>query len=258
MRLATWNINGMRARLPYLLRYLEAVRPDVIGLQELKMVDDAFPHVELRAAGYRALTHGQKRWNGVAILTRDADAEPTQRDVPGQEELGARLLTARVGGVSFTTVYCPNGKGVDHPDFERKLAFFDALREHWARSHPPDEPAVLCGDFNVVPAPIDSWNEEALGGAFLHTEAERARLGALLGLGLRDTYRELNADDPGHSWWDYRAGAFHARRGLRIHLLLATPPLAGRVTGAVVERAWRKKIDGMTPSDHAPVWIDVD
>ena len=256
MRIATWNINGMRARLDYIGHWLRAVEPDVVGLQELKMEDDKFPHDALRELGYHALTHGQKSWNGVAILSRE-EATPRQIGLEGQEAFGARLLAAEVGGITFTTVYCPNGKSVDHDDFERKLAWFDDLRGWLEASQDPGAPFVLSGDFNVVPAPIDSWNEEELAGRIFHTEEERARLAALRDWGLVDLWRATEPDDPGPSWWDYRAGAFHKRMGLRIDLVLGTAPIAERVEDVHLSRDWRKKIDGLTPSDHAPVWVDL-
>ena len=184
VRIATWNVNGLRARLDFLRHWLRDRRPDVVGLQELKLTDEQFPHAELSAEGYRAVSHGQKSWNGVAILSRDA-AEVSQRGLPGQEELGARLITADVGGLSFTTIYCPNGKHVGHDDFPRKLAWFDALAQHFEERCDPERPAILCGDFNVCPAALDSWNEEQFRGEIFHTDEERARFRRLLALGLR-------------------------------------------------------------------------
>jgi len=257
MRLATWNINGMKARLDYLLHYLREVQPDLIGLQELKMVDESFPRDALQGAGYEAITHGQKSWNGVAVLGR-IPMEPVQVGLPSQEHMGARLLSVRAGGLEFTSVYCPNGKTLEHADFACKLAWLDTLAAHFEERCTAGADLVLCGDFNVVPAPIDSWDEATLGGGLFHTEEERSRVGRLLECGFRDAFREAHPEDPGHSWWDYRGGAFHKRQGLRIDLLFATPAIAQRVTGAHVERRWRKKIDGLTPSDHAPVWLDLD
>ena len=260
MRVATWNVNGMRARLDFLRGWLQARRPDVLGLQELKSTAEQFPRAEIEAEGYRALVHGQKSWNGVAILCRQ-EAEVTQLGLPGHEDLGARLLTARVGGpggLSFTTVYVPNGKTVEHDDYPRKLAWLDALAEHFASRHEPGEPLVLCGDFNVTPAPIDSWNEEKLQGRIHHSSLERERIQRLLDWGFRDVFRSRHPDLQAFSWWDYRGGAFHRRQGLRIDLLLATEPVLGRVRAVEIDRDWRKKHEGLTPSDHTPVWADLD
>lgn len=255
MRIATWNINGLRARQELLLAWLRDRKPDVVGLQELKLEDDKFPRDALEAAGYRALVHGQKSWNGVAILSREP-AEATQIGLPGQEALGARLLTARIGDLSYTTVYCPNGKSVEHPDFPLKLAWFDALVAHLS-AH-AGEAHVVGGDFNVVPAAIDSFDEERLRGEIFHTDEERSRMARLFALGFADAFREMRPEDQAFSWWDYRGGAFHRRMGLRIDLLLATPPALARVRAAEIDREYRKKQDGQTPSDHAPVWIDLE
>ncbi len=256
MRIATWNVNGLRARLDYLTTWLEARQPDVVGLQELKLTDELFPHDELGALGYHAVTHGQKAWNGVAILAR---TEPHVRQVglPGQEALGARVLAAEVEDLVFITVYCPNGKNVDHPDYPRKLAWFDALRAHLDAAFDPSEPTVLCGDFNIVPTPLDSWNEERLAGSIFHTDAERERYRRLEAWGLEDLYRAVHPEERAFSWWDYRGGAFHRGHGLRIDLLLGTPSVVERLEGAAIDRDFRKKIDGLTASDHAPVVADL-
>jgi exodeoxyribonuclease-3 len=257
MRIATWNINGLRARIDYLLRWLDARQPDIVGLQELKLTDEQFPHDTLEAAGYHALTHGQKAWNGVAILSRQP-ATITQAGLPGHEDLGARLISAEIEGVSFTTVYCPNGKHTEHQDFPRKLGWFDGLIAHLDERHSPERPGVLCGDFNICPAPIDSCDEEGKAGTIFHTQDERSRFQQLLASGMHDIYREQHPDIKAFSWWDYRAGAFHRNRGLRIDMLLATPPLMARVRSVEIDRDYRKKKDGLTPSDHAPVLADLD
>jgi exodeoxyribonuclease-3 len=257
VRVATWNVNGLRARLEFVLHWLRERGPDVVGLQELKLTDAQFPHAELEKAGYRALTHGQKSWNGVAILSREA-ATLTQQGLPGQEDFGARLISADVGGLSFTSVYCPNGKALDHADFPRKLAWFDALATHLAERHDPDRPAVIGGDFNVCPTPLDSWSEDELGGGIFHTDAERRRFQRLLDQGFVDVYRRRFPDTQAFSWWDYRGGAFHRKRGLRIDFLLAAPSAMARVRAVEIDRDARKKKEGLTPSDHAPVFADLD
>jgi exodeoxyribonuclease III len=257
MRLATWNINGIRARLSYLLLWLEERKPDVVGLQELKISDAQFPFIELQAAGYHVVCHGQKSWNGVAILSRER-GEVAQRGLPGCEVDGARLVTADVAGLSFSTVYVPNGKSILHPDFSLKLLWLDQLAAHFEAHVATERPAVLCGDFNLCPAPLDSWAEVQLGGGIFHTEEERRRFRRLLDLGFVDLYRARHPDQPGYTWWDYRAGAFHKGQGLRIDLMLGTPAIAERVLDVVPERDWRKKKDGLIPSDHAPVYVDLD
>jgi exodeoxyribonuclease-3 len=256
VRIATWNVNGLRARLEFLVLWLRERRPDLVGLQEIKLTEEQFPHALLEAEGYRAVVHGQKAWNGVAILSREP-VTVTQKGLPGQEELGARLITAEIDGLSFTTVYCPNGKDIGHADFPRKLAWFEGLAAHLRSLHRPDRPAVLCGDFNICPAPIDSWNEDLLHGAIFHTDQERARFAALVDSGLFDLFRRLHPEARSYSWWDYRAGAFPRNQGLRLDLLLATRDIAERTRSVEIDRDYRKKKDDKIPSDHAPVYADL-
>jgi exodeoxyribonuclease-3 len=221
------------------------------------LTNEQFPYEAIRDAGYHAVTHGQKAWNGVAILSREP-VTVTQLGLPGQESLGARLLSADAGALSFTTVYCPNGKDVSHADFPRKLAWLDALATHWKTRFSADTPAILCGDFNICPEAIDSWSEDTLRGRILHTEQERARFQNLLALGLVDAYRALSPDGLGYSWWDYRGGSFPRNQGLRIDLLLATPSVMNRIRAVEIDREYRKKRTGLTASDHAPVYADLD
>jgi exodeoxyribonuclease III len=255
VRIATWNVNGLRSRLGLLLHWIAAREPDVVALQELKLTDDQFPRDALAAQGYHAVVHGEKGWNGVAILARKP-LETVQLGLPGSD-FGARLVTARVEGMSVTSVYCPNGKSVSHADFPRKLAWYDALAAYWSASHSAGDPALLCGDFNVCPAPLDSFDEAGHRGAIFHTDDERARFRALLATGLFDLFRERHPDVQAFTWWDYRAGAFHKRQGLRIDLLLATRPVLERVRAIEIDREYRKKQDGLTASDHAPVFVDL-
>lgn len=257
MLVATWNINGLRARLDFLLHWLNAKKPDVVGLQELKLTDDQFPHLELQAAGYRAVTHGQKSWNGVAVLSREP-AKLVQRGLPGRDEDGARMLTVEIGALRYTSLYVPNGKSVQHEDYPRKLAWLAALGQHFAQAVNPGELHVVGGDFNVVPAPIDSWNEELLQGHIFHTDDERRLVAALIERGLVDLFRAKYPDLQSYSWWDYRAGAFHKRQGLRIDLLLGTNGVLERTRSVEIDREYRKKKDGLIASDHAPVIADID
>ena len=258
MRIATWNINGIRARLGFFLEWLAARKPDVVGLQELKVPEAQFPWADIESAGYHAAVAGQKSWNGVAVLARQP-IEVLQTGLPGQEEFGARLLTARVGELIFTTVYCPNGKHTGHDDFPRKLAWFDALTEHVAPlAADPKVGAVLCGDFNICPQPIDSWNEPLLNGSIFHTDEERERIGRLLETGWIDLFRSQSPGEQAFTWWDYRGGAFHRRHGLRIDFLLANAPLVPRLRTVEIDREWRKKRGELTPSDHAPVVADLE
>lgn len=257
MRIATWNINGLRARIDFLRHWLRERQPDIVGLQELKLTDEEFPHRELEAEGYHAVVYGQKAWNGVAILSRQA-AEIRHKGLPGEEEFGSRLVSATVEGLLFTTVYCPNGKDVGHVDFPLKLRWLESLEKFLRECHQSGEPLVLCGDLNICPAATDTWNEARLHGQIFHTSQERERFQKLLNWGLRDIYRELLPDSRAFSWWDYRAGAFHKNQGLRIDFLLGNPPVLNRVRRVEIDREYRKKKDELVPSDHAPVLADLE
>jgi exodeoxyribonuclease-3 len=256
MRVATWNINGLRARLDYLRLWLDARRPDVVGLQEIKITDEEFPTGFFTELGYHVACYGQKAWNGVAVLSRNP-AEVLDRGLPGEDAFGSRLLRVKVDDLYFTTVYCPNGKDLGHDDFPNKLAWFDSLLRYWA-AQDRNAPAVLCGDFNVVPAEIDSWLGGDTSDQIFHTKAERDRYAALLELGLVDLYRARYPDKKAFSWWDFRGGAFHKGQGLRIDMVLATAPAAQRVKEVEIDRDFRKKLEGLTPSDHAPVFADLE
>jgi len=261
LRIATWNINGLRARLDFVKLWLEERQPDVVGLQEIKMQDDQFPHADFEALGYRAVTHGQKSWNGVAILSR-LPFELIEKGLPGQDEFGSRLIRARIGEsdaqLDFTTLYCPNGKNIDHDDFPRKLKWFEDLKNWASEFAKADTSTVLCGDFNIVPSGIDSWNEDRFAGDIFHTDEERARYAGLLALGFRDLFREREPDTQAFSWWDYRGGSFHRKQGLRIDFLLGTRAVVDRLRSVEIDRDFRKKKDGMTASDHAPVIAVLD
>lgn len=257
MKLATWNVNGLRARLDFLRIWLRERAPDVVGLQELKAEDEDWARETFAEAGYPALVHGQKGWNGVAILAKGGGLAETQRDLPGQEEMGARFLSADVGGISFSTLYVPNGKSVDHEDFPRKLAWLDALVAH-ARALDATRPAILCGDFNLCATSLDSCDEETLAGTIFHTPEERERFAALAGAGFTDLFRSTRPADRLFSWWDYRAGAFPMNRGLRIDLILGTAPVLARTRSVSIDRDFRKKKEGLTPSDHAPVILEIE
>ena len=256
MRIATWNVNGLRARLDFVAHWLQSRAPDVVGLQELKASDDDFPHAEFEALGYRAVVHGQKAWNGVAVLSR-TPAEAETRGLPGRADDGARLLQVRVDGLHFATVYCPNGKTLDHPDFAMKLAWFDALRDHLAGVDRKSA-FVIGGDFNIVPEALDCWRGEDADGSIFCTREERERYRALRDLGLTDLFRHLRPDEQKFSWWDYRGGSFYRGMGLRIDMLLGTAAVASRVRHVEIDREYRKKKDGLTASDHAPVFADLD
>ena len=260
MRIATWNVNGLRARLEYIEHWLAARQPDVVGLQEIKAAEDQFPFEVFRRLGYDVAIHAQKGWNGVAVLSR-LPMRTVRRGLPCQEDAGARLLHCRIqtdsaGALDFATVYCPNGKDTTHEDFPRKLAWYDSLR---AYLDGVDTGAlfVLCGDFNVVPAALDGWRGAAADGTIFCTAEERARYQALLAHDLTDLYRHLRPSEQAFSWWDYRAGAFPRNQGLRIDFLLGTAAVTERLRDVAIDRDYRKKKDGRLSSDHAPVYADI-
>lgn len=254
MLIATWNVNGIRARSQRLAEFLAERQPDVCCLQELKITEDEFPHLELRASGYHAIINGQAGWNGVAVIAKE-QPELVLRGLPGSEDAGARFVVAKVAGIEICSVYVPNGKSVGHPDFKVKLAWLDSLAKHIETRADKDAPLLLGGDFNVNWTDLDSYGGARFRGTSHHTDEERALLDRLRAAGLVDLYRAKYPEEPGYSWWDYRAGAFHKKMGMRIDLLLATPAVANRVTDVIIERDFRKKgkASGAVPSDHAPV-----
>jgi exodeoxyribonuclease-3 len=247
-------VNGIRARSVRLTEWLSERKPDIACLQELKITEDEFPHLELRALGYHAIVSGQQGWNGVAILAKERP-EIVLRDLPGASDLGARFLVARVGEMEVASIYVPNGKSVSDIDYGKKLGWLERLASHIESRSDRDAPLVLCGDFNVCTTDLDSYGGVHFRGKIHHTEQERALIGRLHAGGLVDLFRAKYPDDPGYSWWDYRAGQFHKRQGMRIDLLLATPAVANRVEDVYVDREFRKKgkLSGSIPSDHAPV-----
>lgn len=253
MLLATWNVNGIRARSQRLQEWLAERKPDVACLQELKIVEDEFPHLELRAMGYHAVLLGQPSWNGVAVIAKERP-EPVTRGIAGQDAAGARYVSAKVHGIEVASVYVPNGKTVQHTDYEMKLAWLDALCELVESRADRDAPFVLGGDFNVCWTRLDSYGGDRFEGYIFHTDEERARMDRLAKAGLVDFYRKVYPEVPGFSFWDYRAGSFHKNEGMRIDLLLGTPAVASRVKDVFVDREYRKKSKaGAVPSDHAPV-----
>ena len=256
MRLATWNVNSLKARLPRVEEWLADVQPDVVCLQETKLTDDAFPSLSLAALGYESTHHGQGQWNGVAILSRvglcDVVANFADGGAPDPD---ARIVTARCGGVLVSSVYVPNGRSLDHEHYQYKLRWLAQLRRHVAALATPDDAMVMAGDFNVAPADIDVYDPAKFVGSTHVTEAERSELQALCDWGMVDLFRQHHPEPKLYSWWDYRAGDFHQGRGLRIDLVLGTASVSQRCSFSVVDRDARK---GQSPSDHAPVIVDLD
>lgn len=254
MRLVTWNVNSLGARMPRVLELLAEVRPDVVALQETKCASAAFPHLELLAEGYTAVEHSAGRWAGVALLVRDGlEVSDAGRGLAGEVAPDeARYVEATIDGITVASVYVVNGRSPDDPMFAAKLAFLDALGAR-ARQLASRGPALIVGDFNVAPTDRDVWDPAAFVGGTHVTDEERTRVEAVLGAGFVDAYRHLEPDEPGFTWWDYRAGAFHRGLGMRLDLLLATEDLARKLTRCVPLRAYRK---GPKPSDHAPVLLE--
>ena len=255
MRIATWNVNSLKARQARVEEWLAYARPDVLCLQETKLADAAFPHLAFSALGYEAVHHGEGRWNGVAILSRvgiQDEVAGMPAAAPG-DPTEARIVTATCGGVRVSSVYVPNGRGIEEDHYRYKLRWLADLQRFVAEGSRPTDPVVVAGDFNIAPAPLDVHPKIS---AETHTSDEvRGALQGLLDWGMVDVLREQYPGDAVYSWWDYRAGDFHQGRGLRIDLLLATRTLADRCSFALIDRQARK---GKSPSDHAPLLVDVD
>jgi exodeoxyribonuclease-3 len=255
IRLATWNVNSLKVRLPRVEEWLVDVQPDIVCMQETKLADDAFPALTFEAMGYATAHHGQGQWNGVAILSKlglDDVVADFADDAPADTE--ARIITATCGGLRVSSVYVPNGRALDHEHYQYKLAWLDRLTRRIERERVTHEAMVVAGDFNVAPTDRDVYDASKFEGATHVSPAERERLAHLAELGLVDVFRELRDDDGVYSWWDYRAGDFHQGRGMRIDLVLASRPVVERAEFCVIDRNARK---GTQPSDHAPVVVDI-
>ena len=256
MRIATWNVNSLKARLPRVEEWLEYAAPDVLCLQETKLSDKAFPAMTFSALGYDSVHHGQGQWNGVAILSRVGIEDTTSGfgDLTDPYEGDARLVAATCGGVRVVSVYVPNGREVDSEFYVRKLEWLEQLRVWLDTTATPDQMLAVLGDFNVAPEDRDVWSIKAFGDSTHVTEPERAAVQRLCDWGMVDAFRARYDDDRLYTYWDYRRGDFHQGRGMRIDLALVTRPLAHRLEWALVDRNARK---GQQPSDHAPLFIDV-
>ena len=284
MRIATWNVNSLKARQDAVEAWLTRAEPDILLIQETKLTDDDAPVMAFAMAGYQLVHHGEGRWNGVAIAVRNGLAisdivtnfgdGPVRDSGPGgvggagasEDDFDpfdeARMLAATVDGLRVVSVYAPNGRVVDSPFYLGKLAWFDRLAR-WIGESGALDPAsshhgsfVIGGDFNVAPTPIDVWDPAAAHGGTHVSERERSAVTALLDLGLTDAYRARHTETGRYTWWDYRAGMFHKNFGMRIDLLLVSAPVAGRVVEAEIDRDARK--GPPVPSDHAPLLIDLD
>ncbi|HEX5825716.1 MAG TPA: exodeoxyribonuclease III [Candidatus Limnocylindrales bacterium] len=275
MRIATWNVNSLKARSEAVERWLERARPDVLLMQETKLADQDVPELPFRMAGYEIAHHGEGRWNGVAIASKvgATDVVSNFGDGPvrdssagasvavGEDDFDpfdeARMVSAVCGGIRFVSLYAPNGRVVGSSFYEGKLRWFERLRRWLDETATPDEPLVLGGDLNATPSDADVWDAVAAHGGTHVSEPERAALASLRDWGLVDAYRAAAGDAPGRfSWWDYRAGMFHRNEGMRIDLLYVTKVVADRIVWAEIDREARK--GPPIPSDHAPVVVDLD
>jgi exodeoxyribonuclease-3 len=253
LKLATWNVNSLSVRLPQLLDWLASAQPDALVLQETKLTDDKFPAAELLAAGYHAAWHGQKTYNGVALLSR-TPATDVVRNIPAHDDPQARVIAGTVDGVRVIGGYFPNGQAPDSDKFVYKMGWLTAL-EAWLQTELAAHPQlVLMGDFNIAPEDRDVYDPVALAGQIHCTPEERAHFQALVGLGLVDAFRLFEQPPKSWSWWDYRNLAFRKNQGLRIDHVLVSDALKARVTACQIDKAPRKN---ERPSDHAPVWVEL-
>jgi len=274
VRIATWNVNSLKARLEKVEWWLERAAPDILLIQETKLSDDSAPLLPFSMAGYELLHHGEGRWNGVAIASRAGLADVVTNfgdgpvrssaagaSIPGEgdefDPFGeARMVSAACGGVRVVSIYAPNGREVGSPFYAGKLAWFARLRRWLDETQDAGTPLVIGGDFNVAPADRDVWDPDAAHGGTHVSGPEREAFRSLLDWGLEDTWRERNPGLRRFTWWDYRAGNFQRDEGMRIDHLLATAPVAARIVEVEVDREARK--GKPVPSDHAPLFMDLD
>ena len=249
MKIATWNVNSLNVRLPHVIEWLGASSPDVLVLQEIKQVTEAFDAEAFLELGFDTVASGQKTYNGVAVVSR-TPASDLVFDFPGFDDPQRRILAATVDGIRVVNLYVPNGSSVGSEKYEYKLGWLAALREFLEMELKTHEKLVVLGDFNIAPDDRDVHNPEKWGDDILCSPAERAALQSLLDLGLSDVFRQFEQPEKTFSWWDYRAAGFRRNAGLRIDLILASPALAGQCSASYVDReprTWER------PSDHAPV-----
>jgi exodeoxyribonuclease-3 len=253
MRVVSWNINSLRKRQDRLFAWLEATKPEIVCLQETKCTDDQFPALALQAAGYHAAYHGEKSYNGVAILSKIELRDVRDSLCDEVVDLQARVIAATAGDLRVFSIYAPNGQAVGSPAYEYKLQWYQRLRACIAKEKPND--VAVCGDFNVAPEDIDVYDANLWRGTIMCSERERAAFQNLRDLGLCDTLRIHHDEGDLFSWWDYQMRAFERNRGLRIDAILASEKLAQRCSASGIDMEMRK---GKEPSDHAPVWAEFE
>jgi exodeoxyribonuclease-3 len=249
VKIATWNVNSMKVRLPHVLEWLSASDPDVLVLQEIKQLTEMFPVDELAAAGYRSMANGQKTYNGVAVISKQDPGDP-DFEIPGLDDPQRRVLATTVGDVRVIDLYVPNGSEVGSDKYAYKLGWLRQLRDYLASQLEQHENLVVLGDFNIAPADEDVYDPEKWGDAILCSPKERAALRELLDLGLSDVFRKFDQPEKSFSWWDYRRAGFQRNAGLRIDLILTSPAMTERCKKSYIDkepRTWER------PSDHTPV-----
>lgn len=252
MKIATWNVNSLKVRLPHVLSWLKTAQPDVLCLQEIKMVTEAYPFEALEDAGYQSIASGQKTYNGVAILSKQSQEDPIT-DFPGLADEQRRILATTIDGVRVLNVYVPNGQEVGSEKYDYKLKWFKAMHDFVAAEMKQYDKMVIVGDFNVAPDDRDVYDPKAWEGRILCSKPERDALQKIMDCGLEDAYRIFDQDGGTYSWWDYRTRAFAANRGLRIDLVLVSPGVAKTAKDCWVDiepRSWER------PSDHTPVVLE--
>jgi len=255
VRIATWNVNSLKARLQRIEEWVADMQPDVLCMQETKVSDDAFPSLTFMSMGYESAHFGQGQWNGVAILSKVGLTDVISNFAEGEPDTDARIITAMCGGVRVCSVYVPNGRSLEDDHYKYKLRWMAQLRRHVAAISSPDETVIVAGDFNICPTDIDVYDPAKFVNATHTSPPERDALAELMGWGFVDLFRVHHSEEKLYSWWDYRAGDFHQGRGLRIDLVLGTKAVADRCTWSIIDRNARK---GQAPSDHAPVIIELD
>jgi exodeoxyribonuclease-3 len=249
MKIATWNVNSMKVRLPHVVEWLQNHDPDILVLQEIKQLTENFPAADLEEIGYLSIANGQKTYNGVAVLSKSPPGDPVM-ELPDFADPQRRVLATTIDGLRVINLYVPNGSEVGSEKYAYKLGWLGALRDWLADEMKRHENLVVLGDFNIAPADADVYDPEKWGDAILCSPDEREALGALIDLGLTDVFREFDQPEGMFSWWDYRAAGFRRNAGLRIDLILASKAMTRRCTASYVDkepRAWER------PSDHAPV-----
>jgi len=252
MKIVTWNVNSLNVRLPHLLNYLSNQQPDIVALQETKLTDEKFPKEEIEAAGYQASFSGQKTYNGVAIVSK-AHATEIETEIPDLDDPQRRLLAATIDGVRVINIYIPNGQEVGSEKFDYKLRWLQAFRGFLSAQLAAHKRLIVLGDFNIAPADIDVHNPKRWQGKIMCSDKEREMFQSFLALGLTDSIRTLHPDEPMHSWWDYRMNGFQRGWGIRIDHLLTTAALTPKSGGVHSDERGKER-----PSDHAPVWLEVE